>query len=421
MTATSFGPGLGKARPDLTGIDLDAVDLTDPQTHLDYDHGALWRQFRLRAPVFWHRGRAGRPGFWVVSRHDDGTAIYRDSARFGIERGNMLATLLAGGDPAGGRMISVADGPRHRDLRGVILRAFSQRALDAVAERVRGYTEQVVGAAIDAGGCDFAADIGARIPIATICSLLGVPDGDWELLLALNKRAVSSDLPGHTEQDARLARSEIIMYFTELVAQRSQRPGDDVVSLLAGTEVDGRRLPEHEVVLNSYGLLVAGEETSRCAMITGAHALATNPAQWARLRGGEVGVDTATEEVLRWATPVMHVGRTALVDVEVRGVAVPAGDIVTVWASSANRDGEVFDDPDAFDLGRTPNRHLSFGFGPHYCLGVYLARVEIGAVLDVLRRRAAAVELAGEPARLYSNVLNGFSRLPVAFTLVAGS
>lgn len=399
----------------LTGIDLDGIDLADPQTHLGHDHAALWRQFRLRAPVFRHRERPGQPAFWVVSRHDDGAAIFRDSATFGIERGNMLATLLAGGDPAGGRMISVADGQRHRDLRGVMLRAFSQRALDAVAERVRAYTEQVVSAAIAAGGCDFAAEVGARIPIATICSLLGIPDADREHLLALNKRAVSSDLPGHTELDGRLARSEIIMYFTELVQRRTERPGDDVVSLLAGTEFGGRRLSAHDVVLNSYGLLVAGEETSRCAMITGVHALASHPAQWARLRAGEVDLDTATDEVLRWSTPVMHIGRTALTDAEIRGVRISAGDIVTVWASSANRDGEVFHDPDAFDLGRAPNRHLSFGFGPHYCLGAYLAKVEIAAVLDVLRRRAAAVELAGDPARIYSNVLNGFSRLPVTF------
>jgi cytochrome P450 len=399
----------------LAEVDLAAINLVDPQTYLDNDMAAVWRSYRRQEPIFRHRGVDGQPGFWVVSRHHDNSAIYRDSRRFTIERGNMLSTLLAGGDSAGGRMVSVADGPRHRDLRGVILKAFSQRALDYVAERVRAYTRELITEAVDRGGCDFAQDIAARIPINTICDLLGIPEPDRPQLLELNKRAVSSDEPGHTELDARMARSEIVMYFTELVQDRAGRQGDDVISLLAGTRVDGEYLSGHDVVLNCYGLLVAGEETSRCSMIGGVHALATHPAEWARLRAGEVGLDTATEEVLRWSTPVMHVGRTATEDVELDGTTIRSGDIVTLWASSANSDGDVFDDPDTLDLGRSPNKHLTFGFGPHFCLGVFLARAEISAVLDALRTHASAVELAGPPRRIYSNVLNGFSRLPVSF------
>jgi len=400
----------------LAVVDLTGIDLTDPRTYLDNDMAAVWREFRLREPIFRHREVGGMPGFWVLSRHQDNSVIYRDSHRFTIERGNMLSTLLAGGDSAGGRMVSVADGPRHRDLRGVILKAFSQRALDAVAERVRAYTRRLLVEAIDRGGCDFATDVAARIPITTICDLLGIPESDRPYLLDLNKRAVSSDEPGHTELDARMARSEIVMYFTELVQRRTGQRGDDVISLLAGTRIDGEHLSGHDVVLNCYGLLLAGEETSRCSMIGGVHALAVHGDQWARLRAGDVSLDTATEEVLRWSTPVMHVGRTATEDVEIGGATIRSGDIVTLWASSANRDGDVFDDPDAFDLGRSPNKHLTFGFGPHFCLGVFLARAEIGAVLDGLRTYASAVELAGPARRIYSNVLNGFSRLPVAFT-----
>lgn len=394
---------------------LAGLDLTNPQTYLDHDMAATWREYRRLEPVRWHPEVSGRPGFWVLSRYHDCAAFYRDSRRFTIERGNMLSTLLAGGDSAGGRMVSVADGPRHRELRATILKAFSQRALDYIADRVRTFTHTLVTEAIDRGGCDFATDIAARIPITTICDLLDVPESDRPYLLGLNMRAVSSDEPGHTEMDARLARSEIIMYFTDLVQQRTARPGDDVISLLAATQVEGRNLSSHDVVLNSYGLLVAGEETSRCAMIGGMHALATHPGQWARLRAGEVGLDTATEEILRWTTPVMHVGRVATEDVEFGGKVIRSGQIVTAWNSSANRDEEVFADPDTFDLGRSPNRHLTFGYGAHFCIGVFLARVEISAVLDALRGRATGVELAGAPRRIYSNVLDGFSRLPVRF------
>lgn len=401
---------------ELTDLDLSDLDLADPHTYLDHDMAAVWAEYRRRAPVFWHREVGGRPGFWVLSRHRDNAALYRDNKRFTIERGNMLSTLLAGGDSAGGRMVSVADGPRHRDLRAVILRAFSQRALDHVAGRVREYTDRLVRAAVEAGGCDFAADIAARIPINTICDLLGVPESDRPALLALNKRAVSSDEPGHTELDARMARSEIVMYFSELVQQRRGRPGeDDVISLLSSTPVDGAPLSATDVVLNCYGLLVAGEETSRFSMIGGVHALATHQDQWARLRAGDVELGTAVEEVLRWVTPVMHVGRTALEDVEVDGRLIRAGQIVTLWTSSANRDDEVFADPLALDLGRSPNRHLSFGFGAHFCLGVFLARAEIGAVLDSLRRHTSGIELTAPAQRIYSNVLDGYSSVPVRF------
>lgn len=395
------------------------VDLVDPQTYRDHDMAALWREYRQQQPIFWHRGVGGRPGFWVVSRHRDNAEIYRDSRRFTIERGNMLSTLLAGGDPAGGRMVSVADGRRHRDLRGVILKAFSQRSLDYVAERVRVYAHRLLTEAIDRGGCDFATDIAARIPMNTICDLLGVPESDRPHLLSLNKRAVSSDDPGHTEMDARLARCEIVMYFTELVRQRQQRsgqPGDDVISLLASSTVEDKHLSSHDVVLNCYGLLVAGEETSRCSMIGAAHALTTHKDQWAVLRRGEVDLGTATEEMVRWSTPVMHVGRTATEDVTIGGKLIRKGQIVTLWSSSANRDEEIFRDPDTLDLGRSPNKHLSFGFGAHFCIGVFLARAEISAVLDGLRRYAVDIELDGTPRRIYSNVLDGFSQLPVRFT-----
>lgn len=396
--------------------DLTSIDLVDPQTYLDHDLPALWREFRTQAPVFWHRDAPGRPGFWVLSRYHDQVAVYRDSRRFGIERGNMLSTMLTGGDSAGGRMVSVSDGPRHRDLRAVILRAFSQRALEYFAGRVREYAHGLVDEAVTRGGCDFAVDIASRVPINTICDLLGVPGSDRGLLLDLNTRAMSSDDPSHTALDARMARSEIIMYFTELVQQRRAAPGDDVVSLLATTEIEGQLLPDHEVLLNCYGLLVAGEETSRYSMTTAVHALATHKDEWARLRGGEVDLGTATDEMLRWATPVMHVGRTALQDVRLGDQLIRAGDIVTLWTSSANRDEEVFADPESLDLGRVPNKHLAFGFGPHYCLGVFLARAEISAVLEGLRDRVTAIELDGPVQRIYSNVLDGISRLPVRFT-----
>ena len=398
----------------MTATDLLAeLDLADPQTYQDNDMAAVWRQYRRREPVRWHPGSAGRPGFWVLSRYQDAVAMSRDTARFTIERGNILGTLLAGGDSAGGRMVAVTDGQRHKELRAAILRSFSNRALAAVAERITAFTDRAVAEATERDECDFAGDVAARISINTISDLLDVPQADRRQLLELNKRAVSSDEPGHTELDARLARSEIVMYFADLVEQRRASPGEDAISMLASTRIEGEELSSHDLVLNAYGLLVAGEETSRLSMIDGVHALATHPEQWAALAAGEVDLATATEEVFRWSTPIMHLARTATGDVEFGGRQVRAGEIVTAWTSSANRDEEIFEAPERFDLTRSPNRHLAFGFGTHFCLGVYLARVEVSAMLAALRRYAGGVELAGAPRRIYSNVLDGFSRLPV--------
>lgn len=376
---------------------------------------ALWRRLRSERPILRHRAVNGGPEFWVVSRYHDNQAIYRDGRRFSTERGNMLSTLLAGGDSAGGRMISVSDGRRHKDLRAMILTTFSQNALERVAERVRAYTRRLLAEAVERGTCDFAADVAARVPMNTICDLLGVPESDRDHLLALNKKVVSSDGPDHTELEARIARNELVMYLTELVEGRRGRPGDDVIGTLANAQAEGEPLDTYDIVLNCYSLLLGGDETSRFSMIGAVHALADRPDQWEALRRGEVGLGTAAEEIVRWATPIMHIGRTATEDVTIGDTVIRDGDIVTLWNSSANRDERVFEHPDRLDLGRSPNKHLGFGFGAHYCVGVFLARAEIGALLDGLRTLVAGIEPAGTPEPIYSNVLQGFSTLPVTF------
>jgi cytochrome P450 len=399
------------AVPEITGLDL-----ADPLTYVTNDMPAVWRRLRQVSPVLWHGRVQDRPGFWAVTRYEENQAVYRDHKRFSTERGNMLATLLSGGDSAGGRMVSVTDGGRHKDLRQVILRAFSPAALERIAGQVREYSWRLLREAIEAGGCDFARDVASRVPINTICDLLGVPGAaDREHLLSLNKRAVSSDEPDYDELDSRIARNEIVMYFLELVHERRKRPGDDVVSVLGKANVEGEPLSDHDIVLNCYSLLLGGDETSRFSMTGGVHALATFEQQWRNLRAGAVDLATATEEIVRWCTPIMHIGRVATVDVPIGDVVIKAGDVVTLWNSSANRDERVFDQPDVLDLSRSPNKHLGFGFGAHFCLGVYLARAEIFAIFDGLRRMTTRIELAGQPIRLYSNVLDGFSSMPVSF------
>ncbi|MFI7394903.1 cytochrome P450 [Streptomyces tendae] len=403
----------------MTTLTADCADLTDPHTFLapDAELVKMWRRTRSHNPVYWHRvqGRAV-PGFWVLSRYHDVMEVYRDSKRFTSQYGNVLATLLEGGDSAAGKMLAVTDGRRHRDLRNVMLKAFAPRVLEPVVAKVRERTDRLVRRAVEAGDCDFAKDVAEHIPMATIADLLGVPAGDREDLLALTKEALSTDDDSGSADEAVVARNELLFYFAQLAAVRRKDPRDDVLSVLTTSTVNGEPLTEQEIILNCYSIIIGGDETSRLSMISGMRALMEHPQQWRRLTSGDVGVDSAVEEILRWASPAMHFGRRAREDAEIGGRLLRAGDVVTLWISSANYDEDVFADPGTFDLGRTPNKHVAFGYGPHFCPGAYLGRAEIAAMLLALRTHVGDAVPNGPARPIHSNFLHGYSSLPISLT-----
>ncbi|GAA2662712.1 cytochrome P450 [Streptomyces lunalinharesii] len=394
---------------------LDVVDLGDPATFADHDLDAFWRTLRDTYPVYWNPPVDGRRGFWVLSRYNDIMAAYRDDVHFTSERGNVLVTLLGGGDAGAGRMLAVTDGHRHHELRKILQRVLSPRVLSEVAAAVRVNTRQLIREAVEAGGCDFAEQIASRIPMTTISNLLGVPEQDRDHLLAQTKAALSSDAEDVDEVDSEMARNEILMYFMDMVEERRESPGDDVISMLVASSIDGVPLSDEDIVLNCYSLIIGGDETSRLTMIDGVHTLAAQPEQWRRLKHGEVAIDTAVDEVLRWASPTMHFGRSVVGETELHGVQLRPGEIVTLWHASGNRDERIFDRPGTFDLGRTPNKHLAFGYGPHFCIGSYLAKVEIAELLMALRDFTTGFERTGAALPIRSNFLTGFSSLPVRF------
>lgn len=395
---------------------LDGLDLADPVLHAHHDLGPLWQRLRAEEPVRWQPETGGHPGFWVVSSHAGVVSVLNDSATFTSERGNVLDTLLAGGDSAAGQMLAVTDGRPHRALRSALLKPFSPRSLQVVVESVRRSTRQLVADAVAKGTVDFAADVAAHIPLAAICDLLGVPAEERGQIIELTSSALSS-ADGVVDHEATWSsRNGLLLYFSELAAERRKKPYDDVVSLLVTREIDGRPLTHEEIVFNCYSIIMGGHETTRFAMVGGLHALMHRPAQWQALKDGTVEIAPAVEEVLRWTTPALHSGRTATEDVFLEGEFVEAGDIVTTWMSSANRDEEVFAQPQEFDLARTPNKHLSFAHGAHFCIGAFLARAELSALLESLRDLVAEAEPAGEPGYVYSNFLSGFSALPVALS-----
>ena len=395
--------------------DVMAVNLVDPQTYVTGDLTEYWQLLRTHAPVYWHAPTGSSPGFWVISRYADIMAVYKDTENFTSERGNVLVTLLAGGDSAAGRMLPVTDGIRHKKLRALMLKAFSPRAIRPVEVAVRASTRRLVADAVRRGDCELAREVAAEIPSITIAGLLGVPESDRAALLRLTMSSLGSQDADQPSDEAWLARNEILVYFGDLLARKRKEPSADVVSTLAHAEIDGEPLSDQDIVYNCYSLILGGDETSRLAMIDGVLALARNPRQWEQLRNGSVSLESAVEEVLRWSTPAMNFGRTALRDVVVAGQEIRAGDIVTMWVVSANRDETVFADPQNFDLARQPNKHLTFGHGPHFCLGAYLGRMEIRELLDALRTYSAGFQLTGEPRRVYSNFMNGVAHLPLRF------
>ncbi|UPK75799.1 cytochrome P450 [Nocardioidaceae bacterium SCSIO 66511] len=398
----------------ITGLDF---DLTDPQTFRAGEHGhlvELWELMRTRGRVFWQPYED--TGFWSVISYADICTIYRDRENFTSERGTILDTLLAGGDPAGGRMLAVTDGARHRALRKAMSRFFTPRHLESVEQSIARRTARVVDEAVEQGAVDFATDVCERLPIEAICDLMEVPEADRPQLLTYTKAALSSDAEDSSELDAISARSELLLYLSDLVAMRRSDPGDDIVSVLTSAEVEGEPLDDDDLALNCYSLILGGDESTRVSAGTGALAFARCPSQWTALRESRDTtrdlLPAAVEEVLRWSTPSMHFARTATADVRIGGQTIRRGDVVVLWLSAANLDPEQFERPGRFDIGRPAHDHLTFGQGRHYCPGAVMARIELRCLFDALRNQVARIEETAEPRQVYSNFLFGHSSLP---------
>lgn len=286
---------------------------------------------------------------------------------------------------------------------------FAVRSIRALEPEMRDITRGVVDRALERGSVDFVADVAARVPLYVICRMMGVPEPDWEHLYELTSQAFAAGDP----LTRRFAHLEILGYFETLQADKAANPADDLVSVLATAEVDGERLSPDDVILNCDNLLVGGTENTRIAAAGGMLTFLERPDQWQALAGDAGLLPSAVEEVLRWTSTATHIMRTAVRPVEIHGQAVEPGDKVVFWLPSANRDERVFDDPDAFDVRRRPNRHLALGFGEHFCLGSVLARVELRLLYGELLDRSVRIEPDGEPKLLDSIVVNGPESLPV--------
>lgn len=409
------------------------VDLADNDRFLD---GVTpWRMFdtlRRHDPVHWQPEPAPNSGFWAVTRHADIVRVDRDPDTFTSTRfvnleevdDDLMATR---------RSMLETDGPRHHTLRRLLQRDFSHRAVRQYEVFLRGLTARTLDAALAKGRFDFVREIAADFPINVLARMLDVPDGDTQKLIDWGNRIIGNTDPDyadvllHSEESERYrnlpfrspAALEVFAYGRELAAERRGGAGTDLVSKLVNqAPSDGVALSDNDFDNYFLLLVVAGNETTRHAISHSMLALLEHPEQLARLREDPGLIPVAVEEFLRWASPVYHFRRTATRDVEVGGRRIREGDKVVLWFASGNRDEEVFTDPYALDVTRTPNDHLTFGKGsPHFCLGNTLARLEIRVMFEELLPRLAGIRLAGGVRRVRSNFVNGIKELPVEVML----
>jgi len=401
-------------------VKVERVDVLSPAVYLD---GPPWEQLawlRANAPVYDHP--LDDPLLvdrcWVVSRHEDVRAVSRDPATFSSADGIHLRRAAT--HHVRPNMINMDD-PDHARVRKLVSGGFTPRVVRAFEKHYGDLAAGVVDRALAGGGSfDGVSALATELPLLAICEVLGAPEEDRFRIFGWSNTLLSSEDPDYapTPEAFQSAVMAMVAYAGELADRHRRSPGDDLVSALLGP--DGvLPLTDAEFEGLVMLLLAAGNETTRNAIAHGLLAFAEHPDQWGALRAttlteaGAGALDTAVEELIRWASPVNYMTRTATSDVELGGQRIRSGDKVTLLYASANRDERAFTDPDRFDISRNPNHHLAFGFGPHFCLGANLARIELRALLEVLAPRVAALELTGPVRRVRSSFLNGLKELPL--------
>jgi cytochrome P450 len=391
------------------------IDLSDDETFragFPHDHFGWLRQHE---PVSWHPPTDRTPdgeGFWVVSRHADVSTVLRDVATYSSDRGGIRergGTAIKD-ERTAGTMLNQTDDPQHHRLRSLVNRGFTPTAVAALTGELRRRAEGLLDAPGDEP-FDFVHGFARELPSQAICLVLGVPAADQPALIDWLDAGVEADSPSILSADA---MRKIRTYAIDLIADKRAHPDDGIMSTIVhARDEDGSRLADAELIAFFALLFPAGAETTRSALAGAVDAFASHPAELRRLQRDPSLIPIAIEEVVRWTTPSVYKRRTASLDTTLAGVRIGAGDKVTFWEMSANRDERVFTEPFRFDVGRTPNPHLGFGWGVHFCLGASLARLEIKVMLDLLVDRGLAVERSGPIAWMPNNRLFGLKHLPV--------
>jgi len=401
-------------------------DFTDPDVNWAGVPHEEFAAARKTAPIFWVEqpgpARAGMSeesgtGYWAVTKHADVGEVSKNSKVFSSRENAVIIRYPETATREGIELTRVViinqDAPDHTQLRQIISRGFTPRAIGALDEILEERARRIVREAVATGEGDFVEQVASLLPLEVIADMLGIPAEDRQKVFDWSNQMTGSDDPGF-EGDPEAASAEVLMYSMGLAAERRADPRDDIVTKLVQADKDGRGLTDDEFGYFVLALAVAGNETTRNAITHGMNAFFDHPEQWELWKRERP--ESMVDEVIRWATPVTSFQRTALEDVELGGVQIKAGQRVGLFYASANHDEDVFDSPSTFDITRDPNPHLAFGgHGAHYCIGANLARTEIKLMFEALADLAPDIRGTGEPARLRSPWLNGIKSLPVAY------
>ena len=405
-------------------IDEAASVFADPSAYADEAalHATL-THLRANAPVSWVDVPNYRP-FWAITRHADIMEIERANTLFTNWPRPVLVT--AEGDEIqagmGVRTLIHLDDPQHRVVRAIGADWFRPKAMRALKVRVDELAKIYVDEMLAAGSeCDFVQEVAVNFPLYVILSLLGLPESDFPFMRKLTQELFGSDddefKRGTTTEDQTPVLLDMLQYFNGVTAARREHPTEDLASAIANARVDGEPLSDIDTV--SYYLIVAtaGHDTTSATISGGLLALIENPDQRNRLRQDLSLMPLATEEMIRWVTPVKAFMRTAAQDTTVRGVPIGAGESLLLSYVSGNRDEDVFRDPFQFDVAREPNKHLAFGYGVHFCLGAALARMEVNSFFTELLPRLTSVELTAAPEYVATTFVGGLKHLPIRYAL----
>ncbi len=409
---------------------MTALDVPDLSSYQTFVHGfphEAFVQLREHAPVWWHEPTDRTPdgeGFWCVSTHELVVEVFRSPKIYSSHTGGDRpygGTTLKDMEMSG-KLLNMMDDPRHQRIRQLVNKGFTPKMIgrirDDLVTRSHQILDSVAPAPGERGACDLVIDVAAELPLQAICMLLGVPNEDRRMLCEWVDIASETFTQEAVSYEPDEAGINMFLYGQRLIQQRIENPGDDLLSVVIYGELpdqDPPRLDSDEVAMFWSLLFTAGSETTRKAIAGGLWELVKSPGQLALLTADRSFMGTAIEEIVRWTTPSVYKRRTATADTVLGNQAIAAGEKVVVWEMSANRDEAVFDDPFEFRIDRSPNNHMGFGHGPHFCLGANLARLEIDVMLNAILDRWSDIEIVGDATWTRTNRLSGLKTLPIEF------
>lgn len=409
----------------MADLTLETIDIIDPDLYVQrgYPHDE-WAFLRREAPVF-HYERPNVDPFWAVTKHADIIKISRDPALFRSGQYIFVTVKEPNGlqDEIVLRQLLNMNPPEHGAYRSVVNRRFTPRAVQKLAAQVEDVTAEVLDSLLGREECDFVTEISAKLPLAVIAEMFGIPRTDWDMMFRLSNSMIAPSDPEFAgtqsvKEIVEKARLEFFQYFSQLAEDRRKTPRDDVASALANGTVEGEPLPPFELLSYFALLIIAGNETTRNAITGGLYTLIEHPEQMRLLKDNPPAVvKSAVEEILRWTSPVIQFTRFTTADTEVHGQKIREGEMLAMFYPSANRDEEVFPNSGHFDIRREPNQHLAFGIGEHYCLGANLARLELQAMFRQLAERMESAELTAPIQRMRSSLVGGIKHMPIRYRM----